>query len=94
MTPSEVYSLIDKMFSESGFSVGSFNVRCGKEIKIEISKKSEGLEIRFLDVKPKVSFKKIVFLSVKMSAIHLSKMGGVLELDDFPDIPFDFEDIL
>lgn len=59
------------------------------ETKIDIFK--DGIKISFPKSKPQLKIK--LLPSFDLCAIHLNSTGGVIEVDNFPDIPFSYEEI-
>ena len=93
MTFDEIFKIVDQIFSEDGFSVKGFKVKFDKDTDINIKKNDTSIVISFSKNEPVISIKKIISFSVRLSGLHLSDKGGVLELDNFPDIPFTYEQI-
>jgi hypothetical protein len=89
----EIFKIVDQIFSDDGFSVKGFKVRCDKDTDINIKKNDTSVVISFPKNKPLVMIKKVISFSIKLSGVHFSEKGGVLELDNFPDIPFTYEQI-
>lgn len=87
----EVFQIVDQIFSDQGFTVKGFKVRCDKDTDINIKKNATSVIVSFPKNKPLVTIKKIISFSIKLSGVHFSDKGGVLELDNFPDIPFTYE---
>tara|TARA_A100001201_G_scaffold68862_1_gene63673 strand:+ start:129 stop:413 length:285 start_codon:yes stop_codon:yes gene_type:complete len=93
MTFDEIFKIVDQIFSEDGFSVKGLKVKFDKDTDINIKKNDTSIVISFPKNEPVISIKKIISFSVRLSGLHLSDKGGVLELDNFPDIPFTYEQI-
>lgn len=80
-----------KIFSDDGLTLGMMKITCPKDCTVSISNTGESsLRISFQSSKPRV---KIKFVSVTLAGIHLNENGGVLEIENFPDIPFKYSQI-
>jgi hypothetical protein len=93
MTFDEIFKIVDQIFSDDGFSVKGFKIKCDKDTDINIKKNSTSVVVSFPKNKPRITIKKIISFSIKLSGVHFSEKGGVLELDNFPDIPFTYEQL-
>lgn len=93
MQPSDYFSIAQQIFSKSGVSIGVFEIKCPASLSIKIENSDNGMRIKFQDTKPKVTIRKFITLSLSLSGIHLSKTGGVLEIENFPDIPFSYSQL-
>jgi len=82
------YEMLTQMFSEDGYSNGAFCLRLKDICSFNICKDDEKFRIQFIENKPEVSVGKLFSLKTTVPAITLGVNGGVLELDNFPDIPF------
>lgn len=91
MNLSEYFSIISDIFSSSGLQIGPVKIQCKDSTNIQILKKKDSVTILFSKNKPVVQIKKIITFSVNVSGVHLSKNGGVLELENFPDFPFTYD---
>lgn len=91
MDLSQCFKTITKIFSEDGFSIGSFTIKCEEPINISISGNKENLKVSFHKNLPRVKISKIVTLYFDVLGIHFCKTGGVIELHRAVDIPFKYE---
>jgi hypothetical protein len=93
MQLSKIYDQIYKIFSKEGVSVRNGLARIilpsQYETKIDIFK--DGIKISFPKEKPSLKIR--LLPSFDLEAIHLNSTGGVIEVNNFPDIPFSYEEI-
>lgn len=82
---------ISSVFSDSGYKVNGFTIKCESPLSISIIKYDESVEIKFLNTLPVASIKKLITIQVSVQAIIFGKTGGILKLKHFPDIKFDYE---
>lgn len=82
------YEMLTQMFSQDGYSNGAFCLRLKDTCSFNLSKQDDKYKIEFYGKKPEVSVGKMFSLKTTVPAITLGVNGGVLELDNFPDIPF------
>lgn len=91
MDLSKYIEYVSKIFSSDGLSIGMAKITCEKSCELLISSVGDlALKISFTKNKPRV---KIKFIAFSLSAIHLNDKGGVLEIDNFPDIAFTYDQI-
>ena len=83
---------LKQAMSEEGFRFKSMvKVMIPPSIKTSVSFFDGGFKISFPDEKPTVKITMVPVLSVL--AIHLNTEGGVVEIDNFPDFSFSYEEI-
>jgi hypothetical protein len=90
----DVLQKIKSLFSEKGLQIQNATIKLENPIDVNISISDKSVKILFPKNKPSVKIKKIISFSVTLSGIDLSESGGVLEIDNFPDIPFKYDWIL
>lgn len=93
MQPSDYFAIAQQIFSKNGFSAGAFEIKCPTPLSIKTENLNDGIKIKFEGTKPKVTVRKFIRLSLSLSGIHLSKTGGVLEIENFPDIAFSYSQL-
>lgn len=94
MQISEILKYADKIFSEEGLQINGFSIQCGSGLSIKIEKLESGIHVYFPgEVKPQVEVNKIVTFSLTLLGIYFYENSGVLELDNFPDIPFKYDQL-
>jgi len=86
-----VYSLIQTAFSEDGYKKGAFTVKCFEDTQFNVECVGDTTRISFTGDLPKISFRKIIRISADVTGLFLEAKGGTLELNNFPDIPFEYE---
>lgn len=89
---SKIKSIIDSIFSDDGYNIQKFNVKFPTPLDIIISKKDNSVELIFKKDLPKITWKKFITLSARVSGIVLNDTGGILKLKYFPDIPFSYNE--
>lgn len=94
MDTEKIFNIIHSIFSESGYKISDYGVhiKCSKNTTFNIIQNTDWLSVKFSGNRPIIDVSKFIRLSFDLVAIHFSKTGGVLEINNFPDIPFDFED--
>lgn len=90
--PQQIKNIIDSIFSDSGYSIQKFNIKFPSLLDIVISKKEDSVDLSFKKDLPKITWKKFITLSARVSGITLGQNGGVLKLKYFPDIPFSYNE--
>lgn len=91
------YQVMSSIFSEDGLKISDFTLKVHSETSIDIYKgapgdvNDESIIIDFQENQPTVTIKKIIKLKLTVEGIELHKDGGLLKLDNFPDIPFKYE---
>jgi len=85
------HDIIEKMFSDDGFSNGSFSIRCVSGLNLSIEKARDEVKFIFKENCPTATISKFIKLSVKVTGISLGKDGGTIMIDNFPDISFKYE---
>jgi hypothetical protein len=93
MTLTEMFEYADKIFSDDGLTLNGITIECNPETNFKVKKNDRTISFQFSNNKPKIYVKKIIRFSLSLSGIHFSPSGGVLEIDNFPDIPFKYEEI-
>lgn len=93
MTLTDAFEYADKIFSDQGLALNGIVIQCSPETDFKVKKNNKTISLLFSNNKPKIYVKKIIRFSLSLSGIHFSPNGGVLEIDNFPDIPFKYEEI-
>jgi len=93
MKLSDYFEIAQKIFSKDGVSIGVFELKCPSLMNLKIQSTENGIKINFQNEKPRVTVKKFIKLSLSLNGIHLSKNGGVLEIESFPDISFSYNQL-
>jgi hypothetical protein len=90
VNPAKLYELLITLTS-TGFKTDSFEFKLPLTTKYQISKSRGDMVITFSGELPTVTVKKIITLTILVEGIELDRLGGTLLLDNFPDIPFEYE---
>jgi|TARA_B110000263_G_C15309442_1_gene512230 hypothetical protein len=90
MDPAKLYELLQTLTS-TGFKTDSFEFKLPLTTKYQISKERSDIVITFSGDLPTVTVKKFLTLTISVEGIELDRLGGTLLLDNFPDIPFEYE---
>jgi len=91
------YEFMSSLFSEDGLKISDFTLKVHSETSIDIYKGAPGnvddesIIIDFQENQPTITVKKIIKFKLTVEGIELHKDGGLLKLDNFPDIPFKYE---
>ena len=85
------YKVISSIFSDDGFKISNFVIKVENETSIDVYKNNDSIVIDFQENQPTITVNKIIKLKITVEGIELSKDGGSLKLDRFPDIPFKYE---
>jgi hypothetical protein len=88
----QIKNIIDAIFSDSGYNIQKFNIKFPTILDINISKLNNGVELSFKKDLPKITWKKFITLSARVSGIVLNDNGGILKLKYFPDIHFSYNE--
>jgi len=90
---SKVYDVLTQLSSKKGFKIDKYTLKTKPSVDIRISSTEGGdIEIDFISNKPVVSVKKIFTIKIDVLGISLGETGGVVRLDNFPDIPFSYDE--
>lgn len=93
MDISKIKNVIEKIFSEDGFSFLNLSFVCPKNIHIVLKKESKNLSMDFIQEMPYVRIKKIILpITVYVEGISLGEDKGSIKLKYFPDIHFQYGD--
>lgn len=87
-----IKGIIDSIFSEDGYNIQKFNIKFPQALDIRIIQSKDGTDLNFTKDLPKITWKKFITLSARVSGISLNEKGGVLKLKYFPDVPFLYSD--
>jgi hypothetical protein len=90
--PQQIKTIIDSIFSNGGYNIQKFNIKFPSSLNINIVKNEDNIDLIFTKDLPKITWKKFITLSARVSGINLNEKGGLLKLKYFPDIPFSYED--
>lgn len=86
----KLYELL-KTFTTTGFKTDSFEFKLPINTQYQIKNKRGNFEIVFSGELPTVTVKKFITLTISVEGIELDRLGGTLLLDNFPDVPFEYE---
>jgi len=87
-----VVDIISSIFSNDGYKLNSFTIKCKSPILISIETSEDNISIHFKDSLPNASIKRLITMSVSVQAIVLGKNSGILKLKHFPDISFNYDE--
>lgn len=90
MDISNIKDIINQVFSERGYSVGSLTFYLPQLTNIEIKKSDKDLALSFVNNFPKVSWKKFITLSTYLHDISLGESGGSIKLRYLPRFNFSY----
>ena len=92
---SKAYDVLNKLFSKKGYRAGEYLLKSDLPVIVNISSPEDGvIDIDFIDEKPQVAVKKIFTIKIDVLGISLGESGGVIKLDNFPDMKFDYDEEL
>jgi hypothetical protein len=90
MDISNIKDIVDKVFSEKGYSVNSLTFYLPQLTNIAINKSEKELSLEFVENFPKVSWKKFITLSTYLQDVTLGETGGSIKLRYIPRIQFSY----
>jgi len=85
--------MLNEMFTKAGYKRGAFKIHCPSTVEMKMTTVGDTVKLDFINSRPTVTFKKFIKISREVSGVFLSKSGGTIELNNFPDLPFEYEDI-
>jgi hypothetical protein len=88
----KVYDVLNSMSSKKGFKVDKFTITAKSPITARITTSDGQVSIDFLGNTPVVTVRKIIKISISVLGITLMPNGGIIRLDNFPDMPFDYDE--
>lgn len=89
---SKIYDVLSQLTSEEGYKVDKYLIKADAPIESVIAITKEGVfDLDFIGNLPVVHVKKIFTIKVKVLGITLKESKGVIKLDGFPDVSFDYE---
>jgi hypothetical protein len=88
----KVYDVLNSMSSKKGFKVDKFTITAKSPVIARITTSDGHVSIDFIGNTPVVTVRKIIKISISVLGITLMPSGGIVRLDNFPDIPFDYEE--
>ncbi len=88
----KVYDVLSSISSKKGFKVDKFTITAKSPVTAQITMSDGEVNINFTDNTPVVTVRKIIKISISVLGITLTPTGGIVRLDDFPDIPFDYDE--
>ena len=89
----KVYDVLTSLSSKNGFKADKYTIKAKSPVISKITSLEDGsIDIDFTDNKPVVIVRKIIKISISVLGITLKEHGGVIRLDNFPDLPFDYEE--
>jgi hypothetical protein len=88
----KVYDVLTSISSKKGFKVDKFTITAKSPVTAQITMSDGNVDIDFLDNTPVVTVRKIIRISISVLGITLMPSGGIIRLDNFPDMPFDYDE--
>ena len=87
----KVYDVLTSLSSKNGFKADKYTIKAKSPVTAKVTSFEDGsINIDFTDNKPVVIVRKIIKISITVLGITLKEHGGVIRLDNFPDLPFDY----
>ena len=87
----KVYDVLTSLSSKNGFKADKYTIKAKSPVTAKVTSSEDGsISIDFTDNKPVVIVRKIIKISISVLGITLKEHGGVIRLDNFPDLPFDY----
>jgi hypothetical protein len=88
----KVYDVLVQLYSSKGYKAGEYTIKAESPSVSHISRGQDGeMEIDFIDNAPVVKVKKIITIRITVLGIVLKKDGGIIKLNRFPDISFQYD---
>ena len=89
----KAYEVLQQLISKGGYKVKNYTIHAKYPTVLKIhSPDRDTIELDFIDNKPKVKVKKLFTISLTVTGIILYSDKGVIKIDGFPDVPFDYND--
>jgi hypothetical protein len=90
---SKAYEVLQKLISKDGYKVKNYTIHAKYPAVLKVhSPDRDTVELDFIDNRPKVKVKKIFTISLTVIGITLHSDRGVIKINGFPDVPFDYSD--
>lgn len=86
----KIHSILLQLFSD-GYQVNSLNIKCETPTKIEVVKNEDSIYFTFGDSLPSAEINRFLTFKLYVEGISFGKNGGVIQIKNFPDMPFDYE---
>lgn len=89
----QIRDIVDAIFSTMGYNIKNFNIQFPQPLDIKIVRdEKNNIVLRFTGALPKVTWKKFITLTARISGISLGEKDGVLMLKYLPDVLFSYDD--
>jgi hypothetical protein len=85
-----IQSILCKLFSD-GYYVNNIKITCDTPTKIEITKDENNIYFTFGGDLPKAEVNKFLTFKLYLEGISFGENGGVIQIKNFPDIPFNYD---
>jgi|TARA_A100001037_G_scaffold41473_1_gene32570 hypothetical protein len=90
----QAFEVLQKLASEDGLKVDKYTIKGKYPAVIKVSSPDrDTIEVDFIDNKPVVKVKKIFTITLDVLGLTLKQNRGIVKLDGFPDVPFDYEEL-
>jgi hypothetical protein len=89
----QIRDIVDAIFSNMGYDVKNFNIQFPHPLDIKIVRdEKDNIVLKFTESLPKVTWKRFITLTARISGISLGEKEGILMLRYLPDVPFSYDD--
>ncbi len=85
-----IHSTLCKLFS-NGYDVNNIKITCDTPTRIEITKDQNNIYFTFGGDLPKAEINKFLTFKLYLEGISFGENGGVIQIKNFPDIPFNYD---
>jgi len=90
MDPKKAYDLL-MVLTSTGFITDSFELKIPLSTRFHFERTRGDLILKFDGELPTVKIKKIITITKNVQGIELDRLGGKIYLENFPDLPFEYE---
>lgn len=90
MDLTNIYEILNKLFTD-GYQVNTLKIKCESPTTIKVVNNNNGLYFSFENNLPSAEVNRFIKLKLYIEGISFGKTGGIVQLKNFPDMPFDYE---
>lgn len=88
----QIKDILDKVFTDNGYSVKDLNVKFKQPLNITFGTDGNNISLIFTKNLPCISWKRFITISAWIEGLILSNTGGTIKIKYFPDLQFTYSE--